>query len=244
MALALATIVTIYAHQEMWPKNDKVVSFREFWVSFIKAIPALFLPVIILGGIYSGILTPTESASVAVIYAFIVAVFVYRELDVNKIFRIILNSGKSSAMMLFIIATSTAFSWLFTYSGISKVLVSSIAQMNLSAILFNFIVGIIMLFFGTFLEGIAICVLLVPVLWPIAQSLGVDPIHFGMIVAVSNIIGTMTPPVAVNLFSAASFSKLKMGEIAKGEFPFLITATTVYFVVVFVPKFSTVLLGR
>lgn len=167
-------------------------------------------------------LTPTESAATAVVYSFIVGVFVYKEIHLKDLKNIILESGKGSAMMLFIIATSTAFSWLFTFSGISTQLVDAIVGMNLSASMFCLIVAVILLIFGTFLEGIATCVLLVPVLWPIASSLGINAIHFGMIVSISNVIGTMTPPVSVNIFSAASVSKLKMGEIAKGEVPFFI----------------------
>ena len=239
IAVVLLVVCAVLAPKEKWPKNDKVISLKELGKSLFKAIPALFLPVIILGGIYSGILTPTESASVAVVYAFIIGMFVYKEIKVDDLLPIILESGKSSAMVMYIIATSTAFSWLFTFSGISKILVNAIVGMNLSATLFCLIVAIILLIFGTFLEGIATCVLLIPVLWPIAQSLGINGIHFGMIVAISNVVGTMTPPVAVNLFAASNVSKLKMGEIARGELPFFIGYVSVFFVIVLIPWFST-----
>lgn len=242
IAVVLCVLCGFLAHKEQWPKNTEKFSLPDLGKSFVKAIPAIFLPVIILGGIYSGLLTPTESAAAAVVYSLIVGLFVYREIKVSDLIPIILDSGKSSAMILFIIATSTAFSWLFTFSGISNQLVSAITGMHLSATLFCFIVAVILLIFGTFLEGIATCVLLVPVLWPIASSLGVNPIHFGMIVAISNVIGTMTPPVAVNLFSAASVSKLKMGEIAKGEVPFFVGFLLVFFLVVFFPQISTIIL--
>ena len=219
IGVVLIGICIYLSHKEQWPKNEEKITFKELWKSFIGAIPAIFLPVIILGGIYSGMLTPTESAATAVVYSFIVGVFVYKEIHLKDLKNIILESGKGSAMMLFIIATSTAFSWLFTFSGISTQLVDAIVGMNLSASMFCLIVAVILLIFGTFLEGIATCVLLVPVLWPIASSLGINAIHFGMIVSISNVIGTMTPPVSVNIFSAASVSKLKMGEIAKGEVP-------------------------
>ena len=142
-------------------------------------------------------------------------------------------------MILFIIATSTAFAWLFAFSGISGQLVNFVIGLNLSPTLFCLIVAFILLIFGTFLEGIATAVLLVPVLWPIAQSLGINVIHFGMIVSISNVIGTMTPPVAVNIFSAASVSKLKMGAIAKGEIPFFIGYVAIFFLVVLFPVFTT-----
>ena len=110
--------------------------------------------------------------------------------------------------------------------------------MNLNKTLFCLVVAVILLIFGTFLEGIATCVLMVPILWPIAAGLGIDAVHFGMIVAISNVVGTMTPPVAVNIFSAASVSKLKMGEIVKGQIPFFIGYIAVFLLVVLVPGFS------
>lgn len=242
IAVVLAGISIYYAHKEQWPKNTEKISAKDFAVRFFRALPALLLPVIILGGIYSGMMTPTESASAATIYALIVGVFVYKEIKIKDLYMILLESGKSSAMILFIIATSTAFSWLFTFSGISGQLVSTIILMNPAPWLFLLIIAVILLIFGTFLEGIATCVLLVPVLWPIAQSLGIGAIHFGMVVCMANVIGCMTPPVAVNLFAAASVSKLKMGEIAKGELPFFLGYCAVFFMIVLIPALSTLLL--
>ena len=240
--IALTVVVLYFAQKEKWPKAELKISLKEFVVNFVKAIPALLLPIIILGGIYSGLLTPTESASVAVVWALIAGLFIYKELTIKDLVPIILDSAKGSAMVLFIVATSTAFSWLFTFSGISDSLVNGIIGMNLNPTMFCLIIALILLLFGTFLEGIATAVLLVPVLWPIASSLGVDAIHFGMIVCISNVVGTMTPPVAVNIFSAASVSKLKMGEIVKGEIPFFIGYLVVFFAVVLIPALSTFLL--
>lgn len=240
--LALMVVVLCLAQKEKWPKIDKRISLKEFGINFFKAIPALLLPIIILGGIYSGLFTPTESASVAVVWALIAGMFIYKELTWKDLIPIILDSAKSSAMVLFIVATSTAFSWLFTFSGISDSLVNTIIGMNFNPTMFCLIIALILLAFGTFLEGIATAVLLVPVLWPIASSLGIDVVHFGMIVCISNVVGTMTPPVAVNIFSAASVTKLKMGEIVKGEIPFFIGYLALFFAVVLIPAISTFLL--
>lgn len=240
--VALTVVVLILAHKENWPKVENKITVKEFFVNLIKAIPALMLPIIILGGIYSGLLTPTESASVAVVWALIAGMFIYKEITVKDLIPIILDSAKSSAMVLFIVATSTAFSWLFTFSGISESMVNGIIGMNLNPTMFCLIIAIILLLFGTFLEGIATAVLLVPVLWPIAASLGINAIHFGMIVCISNVVGTMTPPVAVNIFSAASVTKLKMGEIVKGEIPFFVGYLLVFLAIVFIPVLSTFLL--
>ena len=128
-------------------------------------------PSIILGGIYSGMLTATESAAIAVVWAAIAGLFIYKELTVKELVPILKDSAKSSAMILFIIAASTAFSWVFTFSGASQALVNAVISMHLNSALFCFVVAIILLIFGTFMEGTAIAVLLVPVLWPIAQSM-------------------------------------------------------------------------
>ena len=131
---------------------------------------------------------------------------------------------------------------VFTFSGASQALVNAVISMHLNSALFCFVVAIILLIFGTFMEGTAIAVLLVPVLWPIAQSMGIDVIHFGMIVCISNVVGTMTPPVAVNIFSASTVSGLKMGDIAKAEIPFLIGYVAVFFCCVFSETFCTFLI--
>lgn len=199
-------------------------------------------PSIILGGIYSGMLTATESAAIAVVWAAIAGLFIYKELTVKELVPILKDSAKSSAMILFIIAASTAFSWVFTFSGASQALVNAVISMHLNSALFCFVVAIILLIFGTFMEGTAIAVLLLPVLWPIAQSMGIDVIHFGMIVCISNVVGTMTPPVAVNIFSASTVSGLKMGDIAKAEIPFLIGYVAVFFCCVFSETFCTFLI--
>lgn len=234
--LALAMICAFLAHKEQWPKNEQRTGWKSLWDSFIRAIPAIFLPVIILGGIYSGKLTPTESAAVAVFYAVVVGLYVYREIRMTDLIPIIYQSAKSSAMILFVIATAASFSWIFTYSGISRDIVDAIVSLNLSAQLFNVLIFMVLLVFGTFLEGIAMCVLLMPVLFPIAQSLGISGLAFGVNVSVAGVLGSMTPPVAVNLFAAVSISKLKIGDVARGEMPFFLGFAGVLLLFVLFPQ--------
>ncbi len=240
--LVLMAEVIFFAHKENWPKQNVKRTGGEIIKIFLDAIPALLTPIIILGGIYSGLLTATESAAVATVWAAFAGLFIYRELSFKDLIPILKDSAKSSAMLLFIIATSTAFSWVFTFSGTSEALVNAVIAMNLNRTLFCFVVAIILLIFGTFMEGTAIAVLLVPILWPIASSMGIDVIHFGMIVCISNVVGTMTPPVAVNIFSASTVSKLKMGDIAAAEIPFLVGYVAVFFLCVFSETFCTFLI--
>ena len=243
IVLVLIALVIYYSRKEHWPKSEQRMSLKEFLLSFLRAIPALMLPIIILGGIYSGLLTPTEAAGVSVVWAFIAGMFIYKELKLSDLPAIFLESAKGASMILFIIGTSTAFSWLFTYSGLSKMMVNAVVGLNLTPLFFCIVVAVILLIFGTFMEGIATAVLLVPVLWPMAQSLGIHVIHFGMIVSIANVVGTMTPPVAVNIFSARSISRLSIGEIVRGQLPFFLGYLAVFFAVVLIPKVSLFAVG-
>ena len=161
----------------------------------------------------------------------------------GDLFKIILSSAKSTSMVLFIIATASSFSWLFTYSNLSTAMVKAITSMHMSPILFCVMIAILLLFFGTFLEGTAICVLLVPVLWPVAEAMGLTAIQFGLIVCLAGVIGAMTPPVAVNIFAACSISKLSIGQVTKGEIPFFLGFVGVLILVALFPALFTLVLN-
>lgn len=248
IVIMFVLIVEVFfmAHKEKWPKTTVQRNIKEVFKIFVNAIPALLTPVIILGGIYSGLLTATESAACACVWALIASTVIYKEISLMDIIKILMKSAKSSAMILFIIGTSTAFSWVFTYCGASKALVDIVVGLQFNQTLFCLIVAIILLIFGTFMEGSAICVLLVPVLWPIASSMGINVIHFGMIMCISNVIGTMTPPVAINIFSAIQVSRsvreLSIGEISKAQTPFFIGYLLVFLLCVFSEGFCTFLI--
>ena len=248
IVIMFVLIVEVFfmAHKEKWPKTTVQRNIKEVFKIFVNAIPALLTPVIILGGIYSGLLTANESAACACVWALIASTVIYKENSIMDIIKILMKSAKSSAMILFIIGTSTAFSWVFTYCGASKALVDIVVGLQLNQTLFCLIVAIILLIFGTFMEGSAICVLLVPVLWPIASSMGINVIHFGMIMCISNVIGTMTPPVAINIFSAIQVSRsvreLSIGEISKAQTPFFIGYLLVFLLCVFSEGFCTFLI--
>lgn len=242
IAIALIATTFFVASKEKWPKNNEPFNLEAILISFVKALPALILPFIILGGIYSGRFTPTESAAVAVFYALIVGMFVYRNIKVADPWALFRDPAVSSAIVLFIMATSTAFAWIFTYSGISNMIVDAILSVHLSKMMFLLIIAIILLIFGMFMEGIATTLLLIPVFLPIAESLGVDPVHLGLIMSISTCVGAVTPPVAVNIFSASSFSKLSLGQIAKGEMPWFIAFLAMFLLIVFVPGISLMFL--
>lgn len=243
VALVLCLEVFFFAKKEAWPKIEKRINARELGRNFTNAFPALLMPVIILGSIYSGWMTATEAAATSVVYAMIVGLFVYRQITLRDFPRIILASAKSASMVLFIIATASSFSWLFTYSNLSSTMVAAITSLHMSPVVFRVMIALLLLFFGTFLEGTAICVLLVPVLWPVAEVMGLNVIQFGLIVCVAGVIGAMTPPVAVNIFAACSVSKLTIGQVTKGELPFFLGFVGVLILIALFPSLFTLVLN-
>lgn len=243
IAVVLCAEVFFLAHKEGWPKVEKKLSLHEFGKNLISAFPALLMPIIILGTIYAGLMTATEAAATSVIYALFVGLFVYRQIKFRDLPGIILASAKSASMVLFIIATASSFSWLFTYSNLSGAMVKFITSLNMSPVLFCLMLAVLLLIFGTFLEGTAICVLLVPLFWPIAQAMGLTAVQFGLIVCLAGVIGAMTPPVAVNIFAACSISKLSIGRVTKGELPFFFGFVGVLLLVAIFPSFFTLILN-
>lgn len=238
LALALFAVTAFLAVRNKWPKAEKNEEIPKLWPSFKETFFALLMPVIVLGGIYGGFFTPTEAAAISILYAFIVGKFVYKELKIKKVLEIVRDSAVSATIVLFIIAASSAFAWLFTYANIAAQVNGLVASMNLGYYSFFIIVTVIMLIFGTFMDATATIVLLMPMMFPIAMSLGIDAIHFGQVVCLALTLGGLTPPVAVNIFSMASVSKLSMNKVVKGEIPFLITSIAVLFIVLFVPAIS------
>ena len=243
IAVALCISVIISANRQKWPRIEDKISMREKLRNTFSAVPAIFMPVIILGGIYSGKFTPTEAAGIAVVYAALVSLFIYREIKPKDLFGILVDSAKSSAMIMFIICTSSAFAWLFTYAGISKGILDLVLSLNMSSTVYLLIVAALLTLLGCFLDGISIVLLFVPLLWSVAQYYGVDPVHFGMIVTITNSCGCMTPPVATNLFAAVSISKLKLVDVVKGQMPYFVMMYIVLFVIVIAPQITKMIIG-
>jgi C4-dicarboxylate transporter DctM subunit len=238
LMIALIVITAYMASKKQWPKEAKKEKseLSSLWISFKGAIWALLMPVIVLGGIYSGLFTPTESAAVSVIYSVVVGGFVYKELKPKPALRVLRDSAVSATIVLFIISTSSIFAWVFTYANIASSINNFVLSLSIGKTLYLFIVCIIMLIFGTFMDATATVVLLMPAMQPIAISLGIDPVFFGVLVCVALTIGGITPPVAVNIFSMASVSNLPMNRVVKGEIPFLIVSVTVLFVLMLFPQ--------
>ncbi|MFA0088648.1 C4-dicarboxylate ABC transporter [Vibrio sp. 10N.286.49.C2] len=190
-------------------------SLRKLAFDFVRAIPAFLMPVIIVGGIVSGVFTPTEAAAIAVVVGFIVGLLVYKELTWSGLPALIAKATKISAVVMIIIATASIFSWIISSQNIPAVIKSAIDSVTSSPITFLLAVNILLLVIGMFMESISAILILVPILMPMAQSYGIDPVHFNIIVVVNLAVGMVTPPYGITLFVASSISQRNPMIVAK-----------------------------
>lgn len=216
-------------------------TFKDKLIALKEASLALFMPVIILGGIYGGIFTPTEAAVVAVVYAFIVGFFIYKELDLKKLMKILMDSALSTSIIMIIIANAGVFGWLLTRERIPQMIAESFLSLTENPYVFLLLVNILLLAVGMVFETTAAIIILAPILAPIAMMMGIDPIHFGMIMVVNLAIGMVTPPVGVNLFVAAQIGNTTLEKISKAVIPLLIVMIIDVLIISYVPVISTFL---
>lgn len=202
-------------------KGDADLPKGEKWAAFKDSLLALLMPVIILGGIYGGIFTPTEAAAVAVAYSFIVGFFVYKEIKIKDLIDIFSKSMIMTAIVMFIIANAGIFGWVLTREGVPQKLALFFGGVTDSPIVFLLIINVMLLIVGMFFDGGVAIIILAPLLTPIAVSLGIDPIHFGMIMITNLAIGMCTPPLGVNLFVACQIAEVRLEQITKAILPFL-----------------------
>ncbi|GAA0316490.1 hypothetical protein GCM10008967_03840 [Bacillus carboniphilus] len=234
MVLALCVTIMYFANKHNLPKGR--LSLKELGGSFKEAILALLMPIIVLGGIYGGVFTPTEAAAVACIYALIVTLAVYREIKIKDLYQIILNAGQSTAIVFFVIATSSAFSWLLTSERIPDTLAQAMLGISDNPVVILLAINVLLLIFGIFLETNAIILLLTPMLLPIAAAIGLDPLVLGIILVVNTSIGMLTPPMALNIVIASGISNASIESISKKIIPFFIILFMVVLLITFVPE--------
>jgi len=196
-------------------KGDEPASFKTISRYFRESVFALFMPVIILGGIYAGVFTPTESAAVAVVYGLIVGIFIHRELTWKDVSKLILKSAKSTALVMYLMVTAEVLTYVLVSEQIPQTIAASILNISTNAIVVQLIMVFILLVVGTFLNNSAAMVLLAPIFYPIIMSLGVDPLFFGIIMVISLAIGHNTPPVGLCLFIACDIGNLKLEHLVK-----------------------------
>ncbi len=214
------------------------VSFARFLTATRQSAWALGAPVIILGGIYSGIFSPTEAAGVACVYAIIVTMLIYREVNVSELFTIAANSAYLTAQVFIIIAAAGVYSWLLTVTGVAQSAVDFIATLELPGWAILLIINIFLLFVGTVLDTASAILVLTPLLASIALRLGVDPVHFGIIAVVNLTIGTFTPPFGLNIFVAQAIFRSPLSSLYPGLLPFIALSIAALMLITYVPALS------
>ncbi len=237
MGLALMVMVYIVARRDNLPSEPKAACGgmgKAVW----DAIPPLIMPLIILGGILSGVFTATESAVVAVVYGAVLSMVVYRELHLKDIPMILVNSAKLTGVVMLLVGMSSTFAWILATQQIPQMIAQGMLSISTSPWVFMLMVNILFLFVGTFMDATPAIIILVPILFPVATKLGIDPIHFGTVLVMNLGIGFITPPVGTCLYVAASIGKTTLEDLFKPLMPFLTTMIFVLLVVTYWPDLT------
>ena len=237
LSAMLATVTFVIAKRRGYPRMPKA-SWAERLRAFRESAWGLFLVVMVIGGIYAGIFTPTEAAATAAVYAFVIAVFVYRDLKLSDVPRVLLASANMSAMLLYIITNAVLFSFLMTSENIPQTMAAWLIAMNFSPLVFLLVVNIILLIAGNVMEPSSILLIMAPILFPIAVKLGIDPIHFGIIMAVNMEVGLCHPPVGLNLYVASGIAHMGISELTVAVLPWLLTMLAFLVLVTYWPALS------
>jgi C4-dicarboxylate transporter DctM subunit len=239
IVLGLMLMVAIYvrARKIDLPLQPRA-SIKEILVAGRNSLWGLLLLVIILGGIYGGIFTPTEAAAVAAVYAFFIAVFVYRGIRMKQVPKVLLDAAKVTVMLMFLIANALLFAYVLTTERIPQEIAEGIISMGMVPWQFLIAVNILLLIAGNFMEPTGIILILAPILLPIAGQLGIDPIHLGIIMVVNLEIGMVTPPVGLNLFVTAGITEMSIMQVVRAALPWLSVLLVFLAIVTYVPVLS------
>ncbi len=240
LGLVLMVAIYIVARIKNLPALPRA-SFREWLRAAREAFWGLLLMVIILGGIYTGMFTPTEAAAVAAVYAGFVALFVYKDLKIRECPKVLLESGKLTIMLMFIIANAMLFAHVLTTEQIPQAITAWVVELGLQPWQFLLVVNIVLLVAGAFMEPSAIILILAPILFPIAMELGIDPIHLGIIMVVNMEIGLITPPVGLNLFVTSAVTGMSLTQVIRAAMPWLMLLLSFLVIITYVPAVSLAL---
>jgi C4-dicarboxylate transporter, DctM subunit len=232
LALSQMGLVAYYARKRDYPKGS-LISIKEALKATFDAALVLMMPLIILGGILTGIFTPTESACVAVFYALIISLFAYRDIKPIDLPKIIINTAVTSSLVMLVIGTASIFSWFLASKEIPQYITEVVITITHNRIAILLLVNIVLLIVGTFMETTASLIILTPVLLPLMNEIGVDPLHFGVIIVLNLVIGLTTPPVGVCLFIACAIGEIKLEKITKAILPFLFASIIVLLIVTY-----------
>lgn len=238
--IGVALIITAYvkARKAGYKGFDRRYKASEIWASIWDAKWALLVPIIILGGIYGGVFTPTEAAAVGVIYGFVIGFFVYKELKLSDLYKVVSGSALTSATVVLIVGTATIFGRVLAIERIPFHIAEYIVSLTDSAVLILVLVNILLLVVGMFMETIAAIIILTPILLPVVTAVGVHPVHFGIVMIVNLAIGMVTPPVGVNLFVGSRVGSVPLESAMVGAIPFIAAMIVVLLLITYVPWIS------
>ena len=235
---ALLIIATLFLISKKDIVKQPKASRKEKWDSFKDAFWGLLMPVIILGGIYGGVFTPTEAAAVSAVYGLFVGVIVYKKVKLKDFYDILVNSSVQSGQIMLIVACASLFSWICTTEGIADMASTLLLSISNNKIIFLLIVNVILLIAGFFLDAISAMYIFVPIMLPVAMSLGYDPVAFGIVMTMNLAIGQITPPVGVNLYVACGIGNISLKEISKWVVPLVVASVVALLLVTYIPQIS------
>ncbi|MEN1784832.1 MAG: TRAP transporter large permease [Bacteroidota bacterium] len=236
MGLALMLVAGFYAFIKKYP-TERAVGIKVFLKRFLEALPSLLLLVVVIGGIVAGVFTATEASAVAVVYTFVLA-FVYKEITVKDIAPIFLDTVKTTAIVMLLIATSVAMSWVMSYESIPQEISTGLLRISDNPIIILILINLILLFVGIFMDMTPAVLIFTPIFLPIVTQMGIDPIHFGIIMIMNLCIGLCTPPVGSVLFVGCGVANLKIQQVVKPLLPLFIMMLVVLFAVTYLPDLS------
>src|SRR6516164_8739543 len=237
LALMFAAVTWIVAYRNDYPKMKRATLGQQFR-AFRESVWGLLLIVLVLGGIYGGIFTPTEAAAVAAVYAFFITVFVYKELKLFDVPKVLLQAASMSSMLLYIITNAVLFSFLMTHEQIPQAMAAWIIDKNFSIWIFLLVVNLILLAAGNVMDPSSILLIMAPILYPLATKLGVHPVHLGVLMIVNTEVGLCHPPVGLNLYIASSIAKMGISEITIAVLPWLCAMLVFLGLITYVPEIS------
>ena len=241
VALSLCVIVFIYSKKNNWRGSEQKFSRKEKLKALMGAFWGILSPVIVLGGIYGGIFTATEAAAVASVYSIFVGVFIYKEMKLEQFIRTLKRTVATTGVIMLIVSCAGVFSYVLAHQGIVANLTNMALRLTDNKYVMLFIINIVFLIAGCLMDGVSAMYILLPIIVPIAQALGIDLLHLGVVTVVNLSIGQVTPPVGPNLYVAADIAKCKFTEIIPKAIPFIIASVVILMVLTFVPILSTVL---
>lgn len=235
---AMMMLQTYWGAKRLGFKATEPAPFRERLQKLGKAFWALMVIFVVIGGIYGGIFTPTEAAAVSAVYAFVISYFVYKDIQLKDLYKVFLESAMTTSMIFFIIANAVVFAHFLTSEQIPQTIAQTILDHNVGKIGFLILVNIILFIMGQFMEPSSVVMIMVPLLLPIATELGIDPIHFGIIMVVNMELGMITPPVGLNLFVASGLTGMSLKDVVIASLPWTITIFIGLILVTYVPAIS------